>query len=94
MFKGIWMKQSSPYKDPCSGIKIHSKEAIDNAEKIARDQITNIFVCSAKVYDFYLIAEGGGVWKFLLKGRRKQTCALGWRQNTKKSSNSRVKGGL
>lgn len=55
------MKQSSPYKDPCSGIKIHSKEAIDNAEKIARDQITNIFVCSAKVYDFYLIAEGGGV---------------------------------
>ena len=61
MFKGIWMKQSSPYKDPCSGIKIHSKDAIDNAEKIARDQITNIFVCSAKVYDFYLIAEGGGV---------------------------------
>ena len=37
------MKQSSPYIDPCSGIKIHSEEAIDNAGKIARDNKVSLY---------------------------------------------------
>lgn len=63
------MEPSSPYKDSC--IKIHGQEAIDEAGKIAREQMTKHFLWSAKEDDFYLIADGGGVSKFLTRGETK-----------------------
>lgn len=47
-------------------------------------KMTKYFLCSAKEYDFYLIAYRGGVSKFLI---REATCAL----RKKKNSNSRVR---
>lgn len=65
----VWMEQSSPFKDTCT--KIHGQVAIDGAGKIARDQMTKYFLCSAKEYDLYLKADGSGVSKFLTRGETK-----------------------
>lgn len=65
----VWMEQSSPFKDTCT--KIHGQEAIDDAGKIARDQMTKYFLCYAEEYDFYLRADASGVSKFLTRGETK-----------------------
>ena len=71
MFKGIWMKQSSPYKDPCGGIKIHSKEAIDNAEKIAQGP-DNKYLCML-CQGIWFLSNSWGRWgvKIFTEGETK-----------------------
>lgn len=61
----VWLEQNSPYKDPC--IKLHGQEATDDAGKTARDQMTKCILFSAKEYNFFLIADRGGVSKLLTK---------------------------
>lgn len=50
---------------------------------LEREQMTKCFLCSAKEHDFFLIADRGGVSKFLTRGRTKADLCFRGKTKTK-----------